>query len=66
MNDSIKILADITRQDVERAMGKNAVWSSRYGWTLRKNVHVLDNESNNDSTTNDEPSPLLKHTNSTA
>ena len=66
MIDTIKILADITKQEIKRSMGVNAHYSPRYGWHLRKNVHVLDNESNDDSTTNDEPSPFFKHANSTA
>ena len=40
--DSTKILADITKRDIERSIriedkhGTEAYYSNRYGWTLRK------------------------------
>ena len=64
MIDTIKILADITKQEIKRSMGINAQYSPRYGWHLAKKIHVLDDKSKKDSTTNNQPSPLLKDTNS--
>ena len=43
-------------------------WTERYGWGLTKEPHVhtsLENEPQEDSATNDEPSPSLKDSNST-
>ena len=40
--DSVKILADITRRDIEKSYNINetqsteAYYSNRYGWTLRR------------------------------
>ena len=42
MVDSVKILSDITRRDIEKSYnldtirGTEAYYSSRYGWTLRR------------------------------
>ena len=42
--DSVKILSDITRRDIEKsyninsADGTEAYYSNRYGWTLRRVV----------------------------
>ena len=42
--DSVKILADITRRDIEKSYnldtirGTEAYYSSRYGWTLRRSI----------------------------
>ena len=42
--DSVKILSDITRKDIEKsynintADGTEAYYSNRYGWTLRRTV----------------------------
>ena len=42
--DSVKILADITRRDIEKSYNINetqsteAYYSNRYGWTLRKTI----------------------------
>ena len=42
--DSVKILADITRIDIEKSYNINetqsteAYYSNRYGWTLRKTI----------------------------
>ena len=44
MVDSVKILSDITRRDIEKSYnldtirGTEAYYSSRYGWTLRRTV----------------------------
>ena len=44
MVDSVKILSDITRRDIEKSYnldtirGTEAYYSSRYGWTLRRSV----------------------------
>jgi len=44
MVDSVKILSDITRRDIEKTynldtiIGTEAYYSSRYGWTLRKSI----------------------------
>ena len=44
MVDSVRILADITRRDIEKSYnldtirGTEAYYSSRYGWTLRRTV----------------------------
>ena len=44
MVDSVKILSDITRRDIEKSYnldtirGTEAYYSSRYGWTLRKTI----------------------------
>ena len=44
MVDSVRILSDITRRDIEKSYnldtirGTEAYYSSRYGWTLRKTV----------------------------
>ena len=41
-NDTVKILSDITRTDLERSYNldtvveKTAYFSKRYGWTIRK------------------------------
>ena len=64
MEETIKILADITKQEIKRSMGVNAHYSPRYGWHLTKKIHILDDESKKDSTTNNQPPPLLKDTNS--
>ena len=43
--DNTKILADITRRDIERSIkidnknGTEAYYSNRYGWTLRKIIY---------------------------
>ena len=40
--DSVKILSDITRRDIEKlysidnTLGTEAYYSNRYGWTLRR------------------------------
>jgi hypothetical protein len=42
MVDSVKILSDITRKDIEKSYnldtirGTEAYYSNRYGWTLRR------------------------------
>jgi len=42
--DSVKILSDITRRDIEKLYsidntnGTEAYYSNRYGWTLRKTI----------------------------
>ena len=42
LNDSIKILSDLTRKDIERSYnienveGTEAYYSNRYGWFLRR------------------------------
>ena len=42
--DSVRILADITRRDIEKSynindtQGTEAYYSNRYGWTLRKTI----------------------------
>ena len=42
--DSVKILSDITRRDIEKSYnineteGTEAYYSNRYGWTLRKTI----------------------------
>ena len=42
--DAIKILSDLTRQDIEKSYniestnGTEAYYSERYGWTLRKSI----------------------------
>ena len=44
MVDSVRILSDITRRDIEKSYnldtirGTEAYYSSRYGWTLRKSL----------------------------
>ena len=44
MIDSVRILSDITRRDIEKSYnldtirGTEAYYSSRYGWTLRRTV----------------------------
>jgi len=44
MVDSVKILTDITRRDIEKSYnldtirGTEAYYSSRYGWTLRRTI----------------------------
>jgi hypothetical protein len=44
MVDSVKILSDITRKDIEKSynldtiIGTEAYYSARYGWTLRKSI----------------------------
>ena len=44
MVDSVRILSDITRRDIEKSYnldtirGTEAYYSSRYGWTLRRTV----------------------------
>ena len=42
----------------------NIEYNQRNGWHLTKNIHISDNESKKDSTTNNQPPPLLKDTNS--
>ena len=64
MEETIKILADITKQEIKRSMGINIEYNQRNGWHLTKNIHISDNESKKDSTTNNQPPPLLKDTNS--
>ena len=66
MNDSIKILSEMTLKDMKKTMGDNIQYSPRNGWHLSKKIHTLDNKPNDDSTTNDEPSPFLEHSNSIA
>ena len=42
--DSVRILADITRKDIEKSFniteeqGTEAYYSNRYGWTLRRSI----------------------------
>ena len=41
--DSVRILSDITRKDIEKSydlnnQGTEAYYSNRYGWTLRKTI----------------------------
>ena len=44
MVDSVKILSDITRRDIEKSYnldtirGTEAYYSGRYGWTLRRSI----------------------------
>ena len=44
MVDSVRILSNITRRDIEKSYnldtirGTEAYYSSRYGWTLRRTV----------------------------
>ena len=44
MVDSVRILSDITRRDIEKSYnldtirGTEAYYSTRYGWTLRKSL----------------------------
>ena len=44
LHDSIKILSDITRRDIEKSFnidsidGTEAYYSNRYGWTLKRVV----------------------------
>ena len=44
MVDSVKILSDITKKDIEKSYnldtirGTEAYYSSRYGWTLRRSI----------------------------
>ena len=44
MVDSVKILSDTARRDIEKSYnldtirGTEAYYSSRYGWTLRKSI----------------------------
>ena len=44
MMDSVKILSDMTRRDIEKSYnldtirGTEAYYSSRYGWTLRRSI----------------------------
>ena len=44
MVDSVRILSDITRKDIEKSYnldtirGTEAYYSSRYGWTLRRTI----------------------------
>ena len=44
MVDSIKILSDTARRDIEKSYnldairGTEAYYSGRYGWTLRKSI----------------------------
>lgn len=44
MVDSVRILSDITRRDIEKSYnldtirGTEAYYSSRYGWTLRRTI----------------------------
>jgi len=64
MNNGIKILAEMTLNDLKRTMGNNIQYSPRNGWHLTKKLHVLDDKSKKDRTTNNQPPPLLKDTNS--
>ena len=42
--ESVKILSDITRRDIEKSynidttVGTEAYYSNRYGWTLRRSI----------------------------
>ena len=44
MMDSVKILSDMTRRDIEKSYnldtirGTEAYYSSRYGWSLRRSI----------------------------
>ena len=44
MVDSVKILSDMTRRDIEKSYnldtirGTEAYYSSRYGWSLRRSI----------------------------
>ena len=44
MVDSVKILSNITKRDIEKSYnldtirGTEAYYSSRYGWTLRRSI----------------------------
>ena len=44
MVDSVKILSDFTRKDIEKSYnlntirGTEAYYSNRYGWTLRRSI----------------------------
>ena len=44
MVDSVRILSDITRRDIEKSYNVNetqsteAYYSNRYGWTLRRTI----------------------------
>ena len=44
MMDSVKILSDMTRRDIEKSYnldtirGTEAYYSGRYGWTLRRTI----------------------------
>ena len=44
MMDSVKILSDMTRRDIEKSYnldtirGTEAYYSGRYGWTLRRSI----------------------------
>ena len=44
MVDSVKILSDMTRRDIEKSYnldtirGTEAYYSGRYGWTLRRTI----------------------------
>ena len=44
MVDSVKILSDMTRRDIEKSYnldtirGTEAYYSGRYGWTLRRSI----------------------------
>ena len=44
MLDSVKILSDMTRRDIEKSYnldtirGTEAYYSGRYGWTLRRSI----------------------------
>ena len=44
MVDSVRILSDMTRRDIEKTYnldtirGTEAYYSSRYGWTLRRSI----------------------------
>ena len=44
MVDSVKILSEFTRKDIEKSynldtiQGTEAYYSNRYGWTLRKSI----------------------------
>ncbi len=44
MVDSVRILSDMTRRDIEKSYnldtirGTEAYYSSRYGWTLRRSI----------------------------
>jgi hypothetical protein len=33
---TLKILSDLTKKDIEKILKTNAYYSQRYGWTLRR------------------------------
>ena len=56
----IEILAEMTRKEAERCLETNAHYSERYGWHLKRNtdsnltkpLHILNEKSKQNSTTN--------------